>query len=187
MIVEDGSSADPAARLPGSIRAAIAHPAGGTIAMTGFPGLETAIDGTAVFDPESCRETVVGLRDLGADTLVVLIESDELAPEFLSGLDGVAGEVGLSISHFPIADYAAPTPDSTRIWAEAAPARAKIFAEGGTLAFACQFGAGRSGTMAAHCLIEGGLSPEAAIARVRSHFPVAIESDAQEQWLLSHA
>ena len=185
MTVEDGPDAARSAPLPGSIRAAIPHPAGGRIVMSGFPGLEMAIDGTAVFDPATARETLLGMRALGAETLVVLIEADELDDAFLSGLREIAGEVGLAISHFPIVDYAAPTRADTQAWAEAAEQRAQVFAQGGALALACQYGAGRSGTMAARCLIEAGLSPEAAIAQVRAHFSEAIESDVQEDWLMS--
>ncbi|MEJ6388525.1 phosphatase domain-containing putative toxin [Gymnodinialimonas ulvae] len=185
MTVEDGLNAEHAPPFPGSIRAAIPHPAGGRVVMSGFPGLETTVDGMAVFDPVACRETLLGLRELGAATLCVLIESDELDAEFLPSLEALAGEVGLDVAHFPIVDYAAPTQTRAQQWATTAQARAQSFAAGATLAFACQYGAGRSGTMAARCLIEGGMTPEAAIARVREHFSEAIESKAQEDWLMS--
>ncbi len=125
------------------------------------------------------------MHALGAQKLVVLIESDELDDVFLASLAASAPNFGIEIVYLPIIDYGAPLPASSQEWAEGRAARDAAFANGETLAFSCQYGAGRSGMMAAGCLIEGGLSPSAAIALVRSHFSEAIESEDQEAWLMS--
>ncbi len=169
--------------LPGSIRAAIPHPAGGLVVMTGFPGLETGVDGSAVFMPDQCAETLHGLRALGADTLTVLIESDELDESFLKFLEAAAKAEGLALVHFPIVDYSVPSDENAAAWAKGLVDRLDAFRAGQTRAFSCQYGAGRSGLMAALCLIEGGETPERAITLVRQHFSEAIESDEQEVWL----
>ncbi len=169
--------------LPGSIRAVIPHPAGGAIAMAGFPGLETSIDGSALFLPEACRETLQGLRELGATSLTLLVEADELDAEFIPSLIDIANEVGLSITHFPIVDYSVPTEAQSNDWDTSRSHRAAALSRNETCAFACQYGAGRSGLMAARVLMEGGMTVDAAIALVRSHFAEAIESDEQEEWL----
>ncbi|MEX3015214.1 hypothetical protein [Gymnodinialimonas hymeniacidonis] len=169
--------------LPGSIRAVIPHPMGGAIAMAGFPGLETSIDGSAVFLPEECRETLQGLADLGATSLTLLVESDELDEAFIPALLAMANEVGIGVERLPIVDYSVPTEAQIQAWANGKTHRLAAFERGTTYAFACQYGAGRSGLMAARSLIEGGMTPDDAIALVRHHFSEAIESDAQEDWL----
>ena len=175
--------ADPDAPLPGSIRAVIPHPAGGQIVMTGFPGLDTGMDGAAVFMPDYCRETLSGLQAYGAESLVVLAERDELDTVFFGSLEAAAAEIGLALMFFPIVDYSVPSNEAAADWDMAAAQRAEAFASGATMAFCCQYGAGRSGLMASRCLIEAGMPPDAAIALVRSHFPEAVESELQEQWL----
>ncbi|MBF9042009.1 hypothetical protein HKCCE4037_01615 [Rhodobacterales bacterium HKCCE4037] len=151
--------------------------------MSGFPGLETGVDGAAVFLPDSCRETLQGIRDLGAETLTLLIEDDELDEIFYSEVERIADEVNLGIERFPIVDFAVPSDGAATEWLERAQERARRRSAGATTAFACQYGAGRSGLMASWLLIEGGMSPAEAISLVRSHFSDAVESEAQETWL----
>ncbi|GAB5445953.1 protein-tyrosine phosphatase family protein [Gymnodinialimonas sp.] len=169
--------------LRGSMRARIAHPLGGAVIMTGFPGLETGFDGTATFLPEACRDTLDGIRAQGGDSLVVLVERDELDPIGFDLLERTAAEVGLALQYFPIVDYSVPSDAGVQAWTAQRAARAAKLRAGGTLAFSCQYGAGRSGLMAAWCLMEAGISAAQAIALVRSHFAEAVESEAQEEWL----
>lgn len=169
--------------LPGSMRAVIAHPFGGTIIMTGFPGLETGFDGSATFLPETCKDTLQGLRAHGAESLVVLVEADELDTMGFELLERTAAEVGLSIIYHPIVDYSVPSHDLAQAWTAQRPARQATLRSGGTLAFSCQYGAGRSGLMASWTLMEAGLSATKAIALVRAHFAEAVESTDQEEWL----
>ena len=183
MIRNTPSMADDRVDLPGSIRAVIPHPFGGAVAMAGFPGLETAVDGTAVFDPALCLETVQGLHDRGARHLTVLVEQDELDPLGFDLLARTCAAVGLTLSVHPIVDFSAPN-DAMAQWWQSEQAVRKAALEGGaTLAYCCQHGAGRSGLMASLCLMDAGIPADAAIALVRSHFAEAVESDEQEAWL----
>ena len=175
--------AGPSSSLPGSMRAVIAHPFGGKVIMTGFPGLETGFDGSATFLPETCKETLQGLREHGADSLVVLVERDELDGVGFEVLERTAAEVGLSIIYHPIVDYSVPSSDLTQAWVAKRDAREAVLQSGGTLAFSCQYGAGRSGLMASWTLMEAGLTATKAIALVRTHFSEAVESTDQEEWL----
>ena len=61
--------------------------------------------------------------------------------------------------------------------------RSDLPTRGGTVAFACQYGAGRSGLMAAYVLLQCGMRLEDAVATVRDHFAEAIESEIQMTWL----
>ncbi|WP_224814976.1 hypothetical protein [Hasllibacter sp. MH4015] len=168
---------------PGAIRAVISHPTGGTLVMSGFPGLETSVDGQTYFDPETCKETLAGMRALGARDLHVLVEPGEIDTLGMDLLRASAADTGLALIPFPIADYSVPSDTQFARWDAGRAARAEVLASGGTLAFHCQYGAGRSGLMASLCLIEGGMAPDAAMRLVRSHFPDAVESAAQEDWL----
>ncbi len=165
------------------MRAVIPHPYGGHIVMTGFPGLETAFDGAAYSDPVSCTETLAGLRAAGALDLVVLVERQEIEEAGFDLLARTAAEVGLGLQFHPIEDYNAPSEQMYARWLGERAHRAEVLRAGGTLAYTCQHGAGRSGLMACLCLMETGLSADDAMALVRGHFEEAVESTAQEDWL----
>lgn len=153
--------------------------------MTGFPGLETGFDGSAVFTPDSCEETLTGIVAEGARDLVVLVEADELDSEGFALLERTAAQVGLSLTYVPIVDYFVPTQEIAASWGAGRSERLAHLRAGGTMAFSCQYGAGRSGLMASWTLMEGGMGADEAIALVRSHFPEAVESEDQEAWLQS--
>lgn len=169
--------------LRGSMRAVIAHPFGGTLIMTGFPGLETGFDGSAAFLPEACLDTLEGIRTQGGESLVVLVEPDELDRGGFELLERTSAAVGLTLQYHPIVDYSVPSDGMVQAWTAQRAAREDALRAGGTLAFSCQYGAGRSGLMACWSLMEAGLSAEDAMALVRSHFAEAVESEAQEEWL----
>lgn len=178
---QEGSSLNQ--NLAGSMRAIIKHPFGGKLVMTGFPGLETGFDGEAVFTPDQCRETLEGIHAQGAHNLVVLVERDELDPVGFELLESTAADIGMTITYLPIVDYSVPSEATVKAWMATRPARLATLHAGGTLAFSCQYGAGRSGLMASWSLMEGGLNATDAIAFVRSHFSEAVESTDQETWL----
>jgi protein-tyrosine phosphatase len=50
----------------------------------------------------------------------------------------------------------------------------------------CRGGLGRSGTVAAACLVALGHGPAEAIERVRAARPGAVESRSQEEWVRSY-
>lgn len=178
---------DDSVDLPGSIRAVIPHPFGGAVAMAGFPGLKTAVDGSAVFDPDACRETIQGLHDKQVRTLTVLVEPDELDQAGFDLLAETCAEIGVTLRFLPIVDFSVPDAALMVDWDEGRAERAAQLAAGDTCAFCCQYGAGRSGLMASLCLMEAGLPADEAIATVRSHFADAVESPEQEAWLAARS
>ncbi|WP_341861507.1 hypothetical protein [Gymnodinialimonas sp. 57CJ19] len=151
--------------------------------MTGFPGLETGFDGSALFTPELCRETLMGLYAQGARDLFVMVEPDELDEVGFQLLETTASEVGMSIIYYPIPDYSVPSEELTTAWMARRPEREALLRGNGTIAFSCQYGAGRSGLMACWTLMEAGLSADEAISLARTHFSEAVESGSQKAWL----
>ncbi|MBT0959376.1 hypothetical protein IV417_18450 [Alphaproteobacteria bacterium KMM 3653] len=153
--------------------------------MAGFPGLETSVDGSAYIDAEAMALTTQKMAKLGAKLFVILTEEQELPEGSFAFLQQAAGDSGLTLHFMPIVDFEVPRAEFMAKWpALWADIRARLV-NGETVACSCQYGAGRSGLLAAFTLIEQGMEPQDAIALVRSHFDEAIESTMQEDWLTS--
>ena len=83
---------------------------------------------------------------------------------------------GLRQLHLPVADFAPPAPD--QLDRGVAAIRAAVAADQG-VAVHCGAGLGRTGTLLACLLVDGGLDAPTAIARVRAARPGSIETAAQ--------
>jgi ADP-ribosyl-[dinitrogen reductase] hydrolase len=125
------------------------------------------------------------LAAVGAAVLVSLVEPGEAARLGLDlgRLARACAAHGTAFRHAPIADLAVPGADFEAAWADLGPRLAGELRHGRRLAIHCRAGLGRSGTVAARLLIELGLDPEQAVARVRVARPGAIETPAQERHL----
>ena len=122
----------------------------------------------------SARTDLAALRDLGVSTLITL---EERVPFEVGELEA-AGFVGL---HVPIVDMEAPS--LATAWAHCEDVAARVHA-GEVVALHCLAGLGRTGTMLAAQLIFEGVSAVAAVDRVRAARPRAIQSPAQEDFLV---
>ena len=125
------------------------------------------------------------LRADGVRRLILLVEDAELLhwsdPAIVER--GVGG--GVEVLRHPIPDGRAPRSlDEMRsILGEVREARAT-----GNVAVACMGGVGRTGTVAACALVEGGMAPDEAIATVRAvRHPTAVETAEQERFVRSFA
>ena len=125
------------------------------------------------------------LRADGVRRLILLVEDAELLhwsdPEIVER--GSAG--GVEVIRHPIPDGRAPSSnDEIRsILGEIREARAT-----GNVAVACRGGVGRTGTVAACALVDGGMTPDEAIGLVRAvRHPTAVETAEQERFVRSFA
>ncbi|MEO9774524.1 hypothetical protein [Roseibium sp.] len=166
-----------------SIRTVIACPGGGHIVTLGFPGLAFDIQGDAYIDPERLEATVSAPALSDCSIFVVLVERDEVPPEAWQLLQGAAEARSIRLVHLPIPDYQVPDQAFMTAWRNMDGDLTGALTAGGTVALACHYGAGRSGTIAAGMLIERGYPLDRAIAVIRSGFSESIESEMQLEWL----
>lgn len=128
---------------------------------------------------------LAALRDAGATDLVTLVTREELEWAGVPHLAAQASAAGMAVTVAPIPDQAVPT---------LAEARALVGATldalraGRTVVAHCMGGLGRSGLVAACCLVAVGLSPPDAVAAVRrARGPRAVETTEQERFVATFA
>ncbi len=149
---------------------------GRTLAPGKFrPGLDPASDTLLRDDLRALRDTY------GAQVLVTLLEELEMRRLGIPDLLPVARRMRLRTIWFPIPDVTAPSdlPATARLVAEIVDA----LSVGETVVVHCRGGLGRSGTIAACCLVARGRAPAEAVAMVRLARPGAVEVRDQEQFV----
>ncbi len=139
------------------------------------PGLDHASD-TLV------RDDLLRLRDFyGAKVLVTLLEDFEMKKLVVSELLPTARRLRLRTVWFPIPDVTAPS--DMEGTARLADDIVGAMAAGETVVVHCRGGLGRSGTIAACCLVARGRDPADAIGLVRAARPGAVEVRDQEDFV----
>jgi protein-tyrosine phosphatase len=135
---------------------------------------------------EWLEEEVVAWRQVGITAVVSLLEPEEIADLNLQD-EGVESErKGIKFYSFPITDRSVPSPGA-QIHAFLNKIDATLN-RGENAAIHCRQGVGRAGLIATALLIEQGLTPEQAIARVSAARGVAVpETDEQRLWIDSFA
>jgi ADP-ribosyl-[dinitrogen reductase] hydrolase len=163
---------------------ALGVPGGGVIGMTHLPGRRHLDDGGRQWR----RDLEVDLDAIeawGARTVATLVESGEFAGYGVSGFATAMRRRRFVWLHMPIADMATPGPGFAAAWDREGRAMMARLASGERIVIHCAGGLGRTGTIAARILVEFGAEPIAAIAAVRAARPGAIETPAQERFVLS--
>lgn len=87
--------------------------------------------------------------------------------------------------HLPIEDFGAPTPEVAEAWHVAAKPALDAVQGGGRVLIHCNGGCGRSGMAVLRLMVEAGEAPDAALARLRTVRPCAVETNAQLAWATS--
>ncbi len=153
-------------------------PGGGRIGLCACPGRSDARFGT--------RDLTADLQDIAewrADKIVTLVERREFVPLGVPDLDRLALGAGHLWHHFPVPDMQPPDALGRRRWGLLVQGLSRDLAAGQSVLLHCAAGLGRTGTVAAACLIALGDTPERAIASVRAVRPGAIESESQVAFL----
>lgn len=154
-------------------------PGGGRIGLCPCPGARRRF--AAGRDPGADVEAdLAAIRDWGAAGLVSLVQEAELE---LLGVEDLAQRTrrhGMWWQHLPIRDMCAPGETFESRWQRAGDDLRRLATSGGRFVLHCWAGLGRTGTVAARLLVELGVPPDDAIARVREARPGAIQSLQQE-------
>lgn len=116
--------------------------------------------------------------DWRPDLVVSMTESAEMAPA--KDMPHLLAEAGIEWRHFPVTDYGIPTNEDD--WQALAPEIKARLVSGGRVLVHCMGGCGRSGMVALRLMVEMGEDPAAALERLRSARPCAVETEAQRQW-----
>ena len=124
------------------------------------------------------------IKAWGATLLVTLIEPHEFAMLGIETLEQEVRANGMDWLHLPILDVSVPDQRFETGWAVAGPRLHARLDAGERILIHCRGGLGRTGLVAGRILVERGCEPVAAIRRVRAVRPHAIETPAQERYVL---
>ncbi|MFT3764565.1 MAG: alpha/beta fold hydrolase [Minicystis sp.] len=121
----------------------------------------------------------------GCVALVSLVSDHELDLLRIADLPERAAERGIRVIRFPFGDFS--TPASGDEVAALTTEIVGIASQGGTVAIHCWAGLGRTGLVAACCLVALGLRSSDAIDTVRRCRPRAVENSDQEEFVARFA
>ena len=121
-------------------------------------------------------DDLLWLRRTGIDVLISLTE-DPIPKRWIN-------EAGLMAVHLPVPDLEAPTEEQLR---QAVETIAGAGRSGMAVAVHCTAGKGRTGTVLAAYFVDGGLSADSAIRRVRDLRKGSVETVEQEKAVVEFA
>jgi protein-tyrosine phosphatase len=130
------------------------------------------------------EEDLSVIRKWGASTVVTLIETHEFELLKVGRLGELVEKHGMRWIHLPIRDVDVPDERFEKGWAEAGPEIHQRIRAGEKILIHCRGGLGRTGLVAGLILVERGCVPRDAIQKVREARRGAIETTAQEQYVL---
>jgi ADP-ribosylglycohydrolase/protein-tyrosine phosphatase len=154
----------------------------GQVGMTLCPGKKAASLSGFQWDRDLVLDAAA-IREWGARAVVTLIEEHEFRELDVEKLPEVIHGAGLEWHHLPIRDVDVPGGRFEMRWQYAGARLRERLRSGERVLVHCKGGLGRAGTVAARLLVEFGIDPAQAIARVREARPGAIETRAQERWV----
>ena len=117
------------------------------------------------------------------DRLVSLMQAHEYDMLQIADLVRRARAHGIAVRRFPIVDVSAPPARAMARFIRMIEAIVDEVRAGRTVVIHCRGGLGRTGLVAASCLVALGHEPGEAIRRVRSARPGAVEVEQQERWV----
>ncbi|MEA5446326.1 protein-tyrosine phosphatase family protein [Gammaproteobacteria bacterium AB-CW1] len=132
---------------------------------------------------QGLAQDLAAIVNWGGQGILTLNESAELRWLGLDTLRERTHVAGLDWWHAPIPDFCAPGRAFEDAWETVGPAVVKRLMGGDRIVIHCLAGLGRTGTIAARLLIEQGMEPDNAIARVRQARPGAIQSPEQLEYI----
>jgi ADP-ribosyl-[dinitrogen reductase] hydrolase len=156
------------------------------VGLTFCPGKRQAFAATGVWARDLDLD-VAAIADWGAASVVTLVEGHELAQLQVTGLGDAVRDAHMEWHHLPIRDVSVPDAAFETAWRKVGPALRDQLRAGCNVLVHCKGGLGRAGMVAARLLIETGWSPADALLAVRQVRPGAVETSAQERYVLGLA
>lgn len=146
---------------------------GGILALSQMPGRDGAY-----------ADDIAHLHEWQPALVITLATDQELEAHGAEDLGAELQSAGTRWAHLPVADMGVPSARITTQWPEvSAPALAALRG-GGRVLVHCLGGCGRSGMAALRLMVEAGEKPDAALVRLRSLRPCAVETDEQLYWAM---
>ncbi|MBK6803304.1 MAG: cyclin-dependent kinase inhibitor 3 family protein [Novosphingobium sp.] len=169
---------------PLRIDAVVAGSSCGLIGITFCPGKQGASESGYVWnrDLEQDLDTIATWKPAA---MVTLIEAFEFAMLGVPDLGSRVQARGIEWHHLPIVDVQPPDARFEAQWSASGPRLLQLLRSGQRLVVHCRGGLGRAGTVSARLLVELGVEPAEAMRRVRQVRPGAIETLAQERYVLA--
>jgi ADP-ribosyl-[dinitrogen reductase] hydrolase len=155
----------------------------GSVGVTFCPGKKDNNAMTGSWDRDLGTD-LDAIRDWGAAAVVTLIEQHEIVDLKASQLGVEVAERKMAWFHLPIADVSTPDYRFEEAWSAIGGELRSMLDQGRHVLVHCKGGLGRAGTIGARLLVEMGMTPKMAIARIREVRPGAIETSAQERYVL---
>ena len=156
----------------------------GRLGMTFAPG-KRGTGASAVWNRDLDADLDRIRHTYRASRLVCLLEAHEMRSLGIAGILERASSCGLEVDTFPIRDGGVPA--DVRAF-DALVARTVAAArDRSNVVVHCRGGLGRTGLLAACCLVSLGKKPEDALRVVRTARSGAVETRAQEQWIRDFA
>ncbi len=152
----------------------------GRLGMTILPGKQQ-LHGMSGAHMRTLETDARQLATDGVTTFVLLVEDHELIEFKVEPFVEVMAASGIETLRFPIADQRTPT--DPLAFAELLTEIGRRLSEGQTIGVSCLGGLGRTGTLAACLLVDGGLDAETAMTTTRAARKGAIENHAQEAFV----
>ncbi len=143
----------------------------GVIALSPMPG----------FDGDFGRD-MRGIITWQPDLVVTLVEPTELDAGSAADLGADLAQAGVNWVHLPMVDFGTPPVEDGPDWDDAIANAVMRLSDGGRILVHCRGGCGRSGMAVLRIMIAAGEDADAALLRLRTARPCAIETDAQMRW-----
>jgi ADP-ribosyl-[dinitrogen reductase] hydrolase len=157
---------------------------GSAIGLTLCPGKRDADALTGPWNRDLGID-VQAIRSWGANAVVCLMEDVELKLLGVEDLPSTIEAAGIRWLHLPIRDVGVPSMAFEMEWTTSGAELKGILLRGGRVLIHCRGGLGRSGMIAARLLFDLGMRPASAIGVVRKQRPGAIETAAQETYVMN--
>lgn len=153
----------------------------GRLGLTLCPGKK---DASRSWDRD-LKEDMRVIRAWGGSIVVTLIEDHEFQLLAVESLEQEVRALGMEWWHLPIRDVDVPDQRFEDAWVKIGAELHDKLDAGARILIHCRGGLGRTGLVAGLLLVERGCDPGTAVRRVRAVRPHAIETVAQERYVLN--